>query len=539
MKIHLTPIALMLALILAFVLPIALAEETALEEAGLLMGQKKFDEALTLLREYDRTHPDDIEVHDQIRRIFDLQDKRQQAIAEYKQRLEQNPTSMNRYLYARLLESPVEREANFREIIALDPKFVWGHVGLATALLDQDRLQDGIDAADEGIRTVSDTAELQYIKARIYRRMQKYPEAAAAMREFNRLKPNDDSRDLAYFYEWMEVDKCENPDEKLKLAEAWVQKYRADLNKERGLEGAIRFAEVSFVYALQDQQPARVRKFAESGLGLLAGTKPADSGEDRDYYFRTKGALLALQAWAEVKLGGSSRVPSLLSQAQKTGPGSEMFYFSALAHKALLKKADAMKDALKAAACPPVFAGSRELAAALWKENGADEDSFEQALHWQREQFSAERKKRVLSQQVAQKFEPFEVTDPDGKTLSEKDLHGKVTLINFWAVWCPPCREELPHWNQFVASHGKDDGIQMLAVGDEPWETIRNYMANNNYTFPVYRDEKYWDQFSVEGIPTLLVIDPNGLIRFRNSGFEEGMEYEETLLWQVAAARSR
>ena len=78
----------------------------------------------------------------------------------------------------------------------------------------------------------------------------------------------------------------------------------------------------------------------------------------------------------------------------------------------------------------------------------------------------------------------------------------------------------------------------MFAVGDEPWETIQNYTRNQKLSFPLYRNEKYWEQFSVQGIPTLLVIDPKGVIRFRNTGFEEGMEYEETLLWQINAVKS-
>jgi hypothetical protein len=64
-------------------------------------------------------------------------------------------------------------------------------------------------------------------------------------------------------------------------------------------------------------------------------------------------------------------------------------------------------------------------------------------------------------------------------------------------------------------------------------------MKNQKYDFPVYQNEKYWDEFKVDGIPTMVIIDPSGVIRFRNVGFEEGMEYAETLTWQIAAIRNK
>jgi thiol-disulfide isomerase/thioredoxin len=160
-------------------------------------------------------------------------------------------------------------------------------------------------------------------------------------------------------------------------------------------------------------------------------------------------------------------------------------------------------------------------------------------LHQQREEFAPERKSRVVSQFLSEKAEPFEMTTSDNKKITPKDLSGKIVLMNFWAVWCPPCREELPHWNEFYAAHKNDKDLFFAAVGDEPWETIHNYMKNQKFDFPVYRNEKYWDEFKVDGIPTMVIIDPSGTIRFRNSGFEEGMEYAETLLWQIDAVRNK
>lgn len=511
------------------------AQDTPLDKADLLTAKHKYEEALSILRDYEKSHPTDIEAHDRIRRIFTKQGKLNDLIAEYKDRFEQTPTPWNGYLYARLVPSPVERESLFNQIISKNPSFAEGHAGLATALMDQDRLQDAIDAADKGLQLAAERVELNYIKARIFRRMENYPKAAAEAREYLKLNSGESARNFAYEYEWMEVSHARNPDEQVRLADAWLEKYREDLQKDDGLDGTSRAAEICFLYAGNDHQPSRVLKLAGERSKMLANEKPPTDAEDRENFMRIKGSILALQAWAEAKIGSRDRAASFLKEAQKTGPASETFYFSALTQQELNRYHDALKNAVRAAAYPPVYKGAKELAEKLWTQYS--QGDFEKALHDQREYFAPQRKKRILAQQVSENVPSFQFTNAEGKTLTKKELPGKVTLINFWAVWCPPCREELPHWSQFVTAQASNTSVQLVAVGDEPWETIQNYMKNHEYSFPVYQDQKYWDEFSVSGIPTLLVIDPKGVIRFRNSGFEEGMEYEETLRWQIEAVQ--
>src|SRR5262245_48251826 len=102
--------SILIVLILCIAMPL-LAQETELDKADQLTGKKKYDEALNVLREYDKAHPGDMEAHDRIQRIFKLQAKQDQAVAEYKQRYENDPSAINGYLYARIIVSPVEREA--------------------------------------------------------------------------------------------------------------------------------------------------------------------------------------------------------------------------------------------------------------------------------------------------------------------------------------------------------------------------------------------------------------------------------------------
>jgi peroxiredoxin len=93
-------------------------------------------------------------------------------------------------------------------------------------------------------------------------------------------------------------------------------------------------------------------------------------------------------------------------------------------------------------------------------------------------------------------------------------LKGKVVLVDFWATWCPPCREELPIIEK-LHKEFKDKNLVVLGISDEDKETIENFLKNNRLTFPILLDEKgkVGKSYKVVAIPRLLLIDKTGRIR--------------------------
>ena len=102
----------------------------------------------------------------------------------------------------------------------------------------------------------------------------------------------------------------------------------------------------------------------------------------------------------------------------------------------------------------------------------------------------------------------------DGKTYKLSDLKGKVVLIDFWATWCPPCREELPIIEKLHREF-KDKNLVVLGISNEERETIEDFLKNNPLTFPILLDEKrkVAKSYRVVAIPRLLLIDKTGKIR--------------------------
>jgi len=122
----------------------------------------------------------------------------------------------------------------------------------------------------------------------------------------------------------------------------------------------------------------------------------------------------------------------------------------------------------------------------------------------------------------------FELKDIDGATHRLSDYRGKVLIVNFWATWCPPCREEMPSM-QRAWKKLEQEGIAMLAVNvGEDEDTIFQFTANYPVEFPLLmdRDSAVTGAWPVRGLPTTFVVDPQGRLAYRAIGGREWDDQE-------------
>jgi peroxiredoxin len=115
-----------------------------------------------------------------------------------------------------------------------------------------------------------------------------------------------------------------------------------------------------------------------------------------------------------------------------------------------------------------------------------------------------------------------EIVLPDlqGRDVKLSDLRGKVVLVNFWATWCKPCKEEMP---AMQASQDKlrDKGFVVLAVNElEDTAKVAEHIRTHGHTFEVVMDHnnKVANMYGVVGLPASFLIDPQGIVRERISG---------------------
>jgi len=103
----------------------------------------------------------------------------------------------------------------------------------------------------------------------------------------------------------------------------------------------------------------------------------------------------------------------------------------------------------------------------------------------------------------------------DGKAFSLNANKGKVILVNFWASWCEPCREEMPIIEAYLKKH-KTQGFEVLAITlDKPSDLAQAQKIMQNYSF-LFADKKQMD-YSAYGriwrIPSTFIIDKQGILR--------------------------
>jgi len=112
------------------------------------------------------------------------------------------------------------------------------------------------------------------------------------------------------------------------------------------------------------------------------------------------------------------------------------------------------------------------------------------------------------------------LVDLQGNSASLADYRGQVVLVNNWATWCPPCKEEMPALQAYYEAH-LQEGFTIIAIeAGEPPAEVADFVQIYGLTFPVWTDEKLMATaaFRNPGLPSSYLIDANGVVRMAWAG---------------------
>jgi thiol-disulfide isomerase/thioredoxin len=141
----------------------------------------------------------------------------------------------------------------------------------------------------------------------------------------------------------------------------------------------------------------------------------------------------------------------------------------------------------------------------------------------------------VAGEQVSGPAPDFTLKSGGGENIKLSELRGQVVLINFWASWCGPCRKEMPLLDQLYQQY-KPLGFTVLGVNvEEDPSQARMLLGKIPVSFPVLFDgtNAVSKQYDVIAMPTTVIVDRNGNMRYLHKGYMPG--YEDAYQQQVRA----
>jgi len=146
-----------------------------------------------------------------------------------------------------------------------------------------------------------------------------------------------------------------------------------------------------------------------------------------------------------------------------------------------------------------------------------------------------------VTSQSSQSTDPlapdFTLKDLNGKDVKLSDYKGKVVILNFWAVWCKYCKQEMPDFNELNKELEKDNEVVIIAINSqESPDTVKDYLSSNDINLKVLLDQdgSVTQTYGVSGLPNTFIINKDGSLYT----YIPGATDKETLLQILSEVKS-
>ncbi len=138
---------------------------------------------------------------------------------------------------------------------------------------------------------------------------------------------------------------------------------------------------------------------------------------------------------------------------------------------------------------------------------------------------------KKLLEEATKKLSELNFLTLDGKEVKISDYKGKVVLVNFWASWCPPCKEEMPIFEKVYQKYSNKDFVILAVNMDTSEGALKEFLEKNRYSFPIVRI-KGEAGLNIPGLPTSYLVDKDGSVKKIRLGIYRELEEDLSKLLQ-------
>jgi len=117
----------------------------------------------------------------------------------------------------------------------------------------------------------------------------------------------------------------------------------------------------------------------------------------------------------------------------------------------------------------------------------------------------------------------FNERDIDGNKWKLKNLKGRIVVLNFWFINCPPCRQEMPELNRVVEQYKEDSSVVFISFCLDDKSSIKDFLETSPFNYKIVAEARYISQqYGVTSYPTHVVLDKEGKVQYHTSGLAMG-----------------
>ena len=488
-------------IILAFVLLLPVAFAQSETEPHMDWDQEYFEQLnsieakINYLKQVIEPRLNDYTNYDQIRQLQDQWEAldSEGSLAWFKQQMEENPNAGTVYLYGRLVEEPSEQIKYARRAVSMDPEFTYGYRLLVVPYMNN--LFNGKEGTDQ-YETLARMFDRDYDLLRQAADNSDNPELWGFLYQAQTYK-----QDYEALLQTLEMGEELQAD--WVSPQRWAVAHAGTGDYEKAREVISNFADAQ----------VEAGKYIPSEREMVFLYYYTSALEQTDSYAE---AIRFLSSYDNEELRADARV-DLAATYMKTGEQE--------------KALKALRQAVKYGYDTPSSLNRYDEFDPL---KGSDEwVSIISDIKQNRVESEPERRREALAEKMDLDAPELTMIDTSGVEVSLADLQDKVVVIDFWATWCGPCRMAMPEIDEFTRKFA-DRNVEVISlnVWEDAAEKANQFMIENDYSMTLMwavGDAEPTDLFEVRGIPTLVVIGPDGKIRFKEVGYEEGLS--EKLEW--------